>query len=257
MKNFQKIDWNSYNKPPYWQQWLCREDTLKLATFGDRGLAEVDDKILELKDQWDLDNTRGYFLDRIGKFLNEDRNGNPDDIYRVMLKLRKILNTSDGSIPSIIKAIKFLYSSEVVHIVPNYPAGLIIEHDGEGTPGLNFNKIIAEIVAAGVSYSTTELFDFIENMAASDSLQIIIHKDDMELLGDSIKYNGAIKYDGVTLNEKAFFWGRYNGVFRYNGDLAYNGSGKTGLRYLPKPPFKYSSGIIDQADIDIETQGGP
>ena len=154
MKDFQKIDWKQYNRPPYYQQWLCRDDTLKLAAFGDAGLAEVDDQVLKLKDQWDLDNVKGHFLDRIGKLLNESRNGNADDRYRILLKLRRILNTNDGSIPAIIKAIKFIYSSEVVHIVPDFPAGLIVEHDGEGTPGLNFNKILAGIIPAGVSFST-------------------------------------------------------------------------------------------------------
>ena len=130
MKGFQKIDWKIYNRPPFYQQWLCRDDTLKLVTFGDKGLAAVDNQTLALKDQWDLDNVKDHFLDRIGKLLSESRNGNTDEYYRILLKLRKLMNTNNGSIPDIIKAIKFMYSSEIVNIVPDYPAGLIINHDG-------------------------------------------------------------------------------------------------------------------------------
>jgi hypothetical protein len=61
MKDFQKIDWKLYNRPPFYQQWLCKEDTLKLASFGDGGLSEVDDQALALKAQWDLENAKGPF----------------------------------------------------------------------------------------------------------------------------------------------------------------------------------------------------
>ncbi|MDR1072598.1 MAG: DUF2612 domain-containing protein [Treponema sp.] len=118
-----------------------------------------------------MENAKGHFLDRIGKLLNERRNGGADERYRTSLKLRTLLNANDGSIPSIIKAIKFFYSSEIVHIAPDYPAGLIIEHDGEGTPGLSFNRLLAEIIPAGVSFSTKELFHFIDAAAARDELE--------------------------------------------------------------------------------------
>jgi hypothetical protein len=167
MKDFQKTDWNIYNRLPFYQQWLCREDTLNLVSFGDKGLVDVADQILALKDQWVLDNAKGRFLDRVGKLLSEKRNGSADDNYRIMIKLRSLLNTK----PSIIKAIKIIYSSEVVHIVPDYPTGLIINHDREGTPGLNFNKLLAEIVSAEVSYVTKELFAFIDAAAAEDELE--------------------------------------------------------------------------------------
>jgi hypothetical protein len=211
MKDFQKIDWKLYNKPPFYQQWLCRDDTLKLATFGDKGLSDLDDQILALKDQWDLENVKGHFLDRIGKLLNEKRNGNTDDYYRIMLKLRRLLNTNDGSIPSIIKAIKFIYSSEVVHIVPDYPAGLIIEHEGEGTLGLNFNKLLAEIIAAGVSFSTKELFYFLDTAKVSESHKIKPVRRDIDVYPGGLRYDGRWKYD-------------HGDFLRLDGSRTYDGS---------------------------------
>jgi hypothetical protein len=246
MKDFKEIDWKIYNRPPFYQQWLCRGDTLKLTTFGDRRLAGVDDQIIALKDQWDLESVRGRFLDRIGKLLNENRNGNIDEYYRILLKLRRLLNTNNGSIPSIIKAIKFIYSSEVVHVVPDYPAGIIIEHDGEGTPGLNFNRLLTEIVPAGVSFSTKELFYFTDNVDITDLVRIIVKRKDAEYFGHPIKFNGMIKFDGHTVNDRVSARGKFNGIFKFNGDLKFNGFGKLLIPYRPAPPFKFSSGIVDK-----------
>jgi hypothetical protein len=252
MKDFQKIDWKQYNRPPFYQQWLCRDDTLKLATFGDRGLAEVDDQILALKDQWDLEHVKGHALDRIGKLLREQRNGATDNHYRILLKLRRLLNTSDGSIPSIITAIKFFYSSEIVHIVPDYPAGIIIEHDGEGTPGINFNRILAEAVSAGVSYSTKELFEFTETVALADTFLLKLIRNDSEYFGNPIKFNGAIKFDGKTANKKITVKGKFNGRFKFNGDLSFRGIAKVPAPYQPKPPFKFSSRVLDDLSVTVQ-----
>lgn len=251
MKDFEKIDWKTYNKPPFYQQWLCKDDTLKLATFGDKGLSEVDETILSLKDQWDLDNVEGSFLDRIGKVLSEKRNGNGDDNYRIILNLRKLLNTNAATIPDIIKAIKYLYSSEVVHIVPDYPAGLIIEHDGEGTPGLNFNRILAEVVAAGVSFSTKELFLFTEEFDVTDTLKIIIRRQTSDSFQNGLKYDGRGKYDGRTINDYRIVRLQYNGHHKYNGVIKYSGTKNGEIDTHIIIPFKYSNGIRDVLAVNI------
>jgi hypothetical protein len=251
MKDFQKIDWKQFNRPPYYQQWLCRDDTLKLATFGDRGLVEIDDQIFALKDQWDLDNVKGSFLDRIGKLLSEARNGNTDEYYRILLKLRRLLNTNNGSIPSIIKAIKFIYSSEVVHIVPNYPAGLIIEHDGEGTSGLNFNKLLAEIIPAGVSFSTKELFSFLESLRFVDEEEfnklLIWHHTD--IFTDTVYRNGRVLRDGHTVRDWQFEALYRNGAVFRNGSVVRNGIQMAPAVGRIVPPIFRHSGIQDMLEI--------
>jgi len=243
MKDFEKIDWKNYNKPPFYQQWLCKDETLKLTTFGDKGLCEVDKNILSLKDQWDLDNVEGSFLDRIGKVLTEQRNGNTDEHYRVVLNLRKLLNTNDATVPDIIKAIKYLYSSEVVHIVPDYPAGLIIEHDGEGTPGLNFNRILAEVVAAGVSFSTKELFDFTDEFIVTDKLTLSVRRITRDTFQNGLKYNGRGKYDGHTLNDLKFVVLKHDGTYKYNGFIQYSRTREETPDTFVAIPFKHSNGI--------------
>jgi hypothetical protein len=251
MKDFKLIDWKGYNRPPYLQQWMSIDDTKKLVSFGDKNLEDVNQQVLGLKDEWDLPTARGWFLDRIGKLMNEKRSGNTDEYYRNILKLRTMLNTNDGTVNSIIKTIKFLYQSEVVHIVPNYPAGLIIEHDGEGTPDLNFNKLLTEIIAAGVSYFTKELFEFTERVTLADIFWLEIIRKDIDRFGSPIKFNGAVKFDGKTANGKITVKGKFNGRFKFNGDLSFRGISVVPAPYQPKPPFKFSSRILDDLGVTV------
>jgi hypothetical protein len=245
MKDFAPVDWKEYNQPPFFPQWLSQDETLALALYDDPLLKDIDDQIMCIKDQYDLDTVKGILLDRIGKILGEPRHGNPDEMYRVLLRLRILLNTTNGTVNDVIKVIKFIYSSEEVHITPNYPAGISILHDGEGTQGLDFNRIISQVVGAGIAYDTKELFDFTENEDMDEAHRVKVKRKDLEYFGNPIKYNGAIKYDGHTLNPMIRAKGTYNGAFTHNGDLRYNGTGRLARPYDIKPPFKYNSGIVD------------
>jgi hypothetical protein len=183
--------------------------------------------------------------------LNEARNGNTDDYYRILLKLRRLLNTNNGSVPSIIKAIKFIYSSEVVHIVPDYPAGLIIEHDGEGTPNLNFNKLLTEIIPAGVSFSTKEIFIFSDDFIVTDVLEIITRRKMSDNFRNGLKYNGRGKYDGHTLNPTEIVRPKYNSNYKYDGTMQYKGKQVFPAESYVIVPFKYRSGIRDVLAANI------
>jgi hypothetical protein len=52
-------------------------------------------------------------------------------------------------------------------------------------------------VAAGVAFDTKELFDFIDEFNVTDTLRLIIRRDDAEYFGSPIKFNGAKKFDGT------------------------------------------------------------
>jgi len=249
--DFSRIDFNTYNKPPFYPQYLCREDTKKLVSYDDPQLAELDRVIDKMSDQYDLDRAREIFLDRLGKLKDEPRNANNDELYRLMIRLRILLDTTNGSVNDIIKVVKFLYSSEVVHIEQNYPAALTILHDGEG-PQIDFNSIISQVIVAGVGFDTKELFFFSDEFEVIDELLLTVHRKDMENFGSPLKFNGAAKFDGKTLNNKVTVHGRFNGAFKFNGSIQFDGRKKVDSVYQPKPPFKFSSGILDYLDITMQ-----
>jgi hypothetical protein len=238
--NFDPIDFSRYNKPPFLPQWLSRGETKKIANYGDKQYVEIDGVFREMSKQYDLDNIKGALLDRLGSLVDEQRDGKTDEIYRLMIRLRTLLNTTTGSIPELIKVIKFLYGSEVVHIVSDFPAGLIILHDGEG-PDVNFNQIIRQVVGAGIDYSTKELFYFTEELPSSEKVSKM--KSALSMM-DSMAYifhngvyrrNGTIKrrYNGVkdilaitiecALQDQLFGRAMHNGLFRRNGLITHNG----------------------------------
>jgi hypothetical protein len=250
---FIPVDWTVYNEPPFFPQWLSRGETKILAEYDDGLLAELDTLCNKFSDQYDPEKAKAVLLDRIGKIVGEQRDGNNDSVYLILILLRILLNTTNGGVNDIIKTIKFLYSSEVVHIVPDYPAGLIIEHDGEGTPGLNFNKILAEIVPAGVNFSTKELFNFFEEILPSDDLpDLRVVRNDTDRFGIQVKYDGSIKYDGHTINDTVWIYSNYDGLHKYDGTSKYNGVRKTACEYPVRTAFKYSSRTADVQTLAVQ-----
>jgi hypothetical protein len=245
MKDFEDINWKQYNKPPFYQQWLCEGDTIKLATFGDQNLTDIVLQVLKLKDQWNLENTRGVLLDRIGKLLRETRNGNDDGLYRKYLYLRAMLNTADGSPNNIIKIMKFIYETEVIHITPDYPAGLVIEHRGELTPGLDFNAVIKQVIPAGVSYYTKEIFDFAEGMLSADNQFTQVHRDSSERFEGRVYRNRRVLRNGYTILPTELKKAFHNGVNYHNALARHNGQYETEADSYITPPVRRESGYFD------------
>jgi hypothetical protein len=248
---FEPVDFNEYNKPPYLPQYLAHGDTKKLVSFDDEQFRELDRLIDKMSDQYDIEKAKGILLDRIGKILDMPRNTENDELYRLFLRLKVILNTTAGSINDIIKVIKFIFSSEVVHITQNYPAGLTILHDGEG-PSINFNAIISQVVAAGVSYDTKELFYFTETIEVKEKSKIITKCVVMEEVFGQIKHNGRIARDGRTIRNTEIVYFQRNGTRKRDGTVQHKKVYRvfsTGNNIFP--PFKHSSGVQDRLSLGM------
>jgi len=195
---FDPIDWKYYNRPPYLPQWLSTGETKKFTSYDDGHLIEIEGQIYNLSEQYDTEKAKSVLLDRIGRVLSEPRNGNDDSLYRLFIELRKLLNTTNGTVNDIIKVIKFLYSSEVVNITPNYPAALTILHDGEG-PDIDFNRIIAQVIGAGIGYDTKEIFNFTDEVDPSEIDRKIVHRITSDSASQVILRNGRVFRDGKTV----------------------------------------------------------
>ena len=244
------IDWDKYNEPPYLPQWLCEGETLELARFDDPLRKNIERQVHLMVEQYDLDNIEGEQLDRIGNLLSEPRLGNDDDLYRIHLKLRILLNTTNGSINDIIKVVKFFFSSEIVHIVPNYPAGLSILRDGEGPP-IDFNRIIAAVVPAGVSYDTRELYDFIENLVITETHEMEVSRVDSDSVTQTILRNGRVLRDGATVFDTQLEPLYRDGTAARDGSIIRNGSRRVTAIGTIYPPFYRQSGPHDEFELSL------
>ena len=242
--NFEPINWKVYNKPPYLPQWLSIGETKKFVSFDDDKLIEIEGQIYNLSNQWDIDAAKAVLLDRIGKIVGEARDGNDDDLFRLLIKLRILLNTTNGTVNDIIKVIKFIYSSNVIEITPKYPAAVLILHDGE-QEYIDYNRILTQVIGAGIGYETRQLFGFVDIVKTHELFKIT---DAYLKLVDSfsdtgIKFDGSHKHDGsitagreikdklvIVVRPKGFvdvFRGRlkHNGAVNADGSHNFDGEG--------------------------------
>jgi phage tail P2-like protein len=98
----------------------------------------------------------------------------------------------------------------------------------------------------------TSLINFDDEFDITDEAsKISVRRGDYDTFGHPIKYNGAIKYDGHTVNDMVWAKNKYNGTFKYNGAIKYNGIRKVKNPLRHDPPFKYSysSSISDTMSV--------
>jgi hypothetical protein len=216
IKDFDPIDWEKYNKPPYLQSWMGKGDTLSLVKFGDKNLSDVNEQILKLKDAWDIDKLAGLELDRMGKLVERWRRGYADPQYRTLLKIKIMLNTADGTYNDIIKIVKMFYDADLVEIVPQYPARIVIRHSGEGDALIDFNSVLKEVVGAGIGYGTVEVITANEELPALEHSDVIVKPLSFELV--SAQEELAMRLDGFN------FFDRFSPPLLYDGTWLYDGS---------------------------------
>nr|AGS53505.1 hypothetical protein [uncultured bacterium contig00055] len=240
--DFDPIDWNIYNKPPYLFQWLSRGETKKFVSFQDKMLTRIEDQARKLSSQYDIDEAKAALLDRIGRIVSEPREGNDDELFRLLIKLRTLLNTADGTVNDIIKVIEYIYPGEDFEIVPNYPAAISILHDAH-REYIDFNRIIIQVIGAGIGYETQERFKFCENFLIKENL--LFGRGTVRGFVDRFehtkKYNGEIYHDGLwkpnrigitdalsfrtrfDFEDRFLTYLRHNGVVKADGSHKYNG----------------------------------
>lgn len=200
VNNQNYIDFDEYNKPPFFPGWASGGELLELAKTPDKQLGELCVAIDTTSDLFDdellLDNDA--LLDRRGRLLGIERQGSDNETYLKQQKLRMLLNLNRSTIPDIIKILKTYYSAEVIHIVPRYPAGITILHDGLSPIGVDFNSFIVETIGAGIAFETRELYVYNEKLNVSDNrLFLKIYDYDEIHYNGRFMYNGAVQYGNI------------------------------------------------------------
>jgi hypothetical protein len=98
----------------------------------------------------------------------------------------------------------------------------------------------------------TPLMDFIDNLVFSDSMSDFrVIWNDTEWFGKALKYNGAIKYDGKTINDTIWLRSKYDGSIKYNGTFKYNEVREVLRDHPIRSTFKYSSRTTDNLDMRL------
>lgn len=234
---FEIIDYEEYNKPPFLPGWMNKEQTLQLAKTPDKQLEDLCIVAKHLSEQYApeffINNTE--LLNKRGRLLGIERQGSDNETYYKHQELRILLNLNKSTIPDIIKILKTFYSAEVIHIKPNYPAGITILHDGLSPVGVDFNSFIAETIGAGISFETRELYVYKELLS--------IQPDKITLKFwnlDEIHYCGQIPYNGI-----ATYGGQHWEDMLYDGNSRYNARDESdGLRRIRTDFFKLRDNYV-------------
>lgn len=124
-------------------------------------IQEVELVLDDLRNFRDLDNAEGQQLDGLGEILNEFREGATDTDYRKTLKLKVIINASNGEPEGVIQFVKEITNSTKVIYQEAFPAGVCIIADGDQTLAQfpTIKQQLIQVLPAGV---LVKCFNFLD-----------------------------------------------------------------------------------------------
>jgi phage tail P2-like protein len=97
----------------------------------------------------------------------------------------------------------------------------------------------------------TYLADLIDRVITKDTVNLTICPELEDRFNPLLEYNGAICYDGETINDTIFVESEYDGESGYDGQLEYDGAREVPRNGVITTDFTYSSKTFDATDITI------
>ena len=131
-----------------------------LDALGGQQIQDLEDAIFGLKDRLNIDVSEGVQLDDIGTIVGQAREGQADEVYKLLIKARIGKNVSESEIERVISVWKIITQSNVVHLVENYPAEVALYSDIPLDPSLITLALalVQDVVGAGIKVTPTVVF---------------------------------------------------------------------------------------------------
>lgn len=113
----------------------------------------IEDALVELLTRTDIDVISGNNLDRLGALVGQGREGFSDAKYRLFIKGKIGVNTSESDIEKVNTVFKLLTNATQVAIVEIFPASVSLFSDVAIPAGdvALITSLMEDVVAAGVS----------------------------------------------------------------------------------------------------------
>lgn len=113
---------------------------------------ELEDVAWELKSEDFIDTATGHRLDLIGLIVGEGRSDRDDAAYRNALRIRSLVNRSNGRLTEIVTVLALLLPGEDIFVGEVYPAALKVDIEDLGTvSGELVGQILRQMKAGGVA----------------------------------------------------------------------------------------------------------
>ena len=153
---FKKIDHIKEMKDKLLFQFKDSFNINVLSTATGKQLNDIEDALCELKDKRGLNEAINYNLDIIGIYKNVLRYGRSDTLYRQAIKNKIVLDNSDGSCESALRAAKIILGASALQYFETYPARCEITAAGADCNKYQYHSIknaISLAVALRVKFS--------------------------------------------------------------------------------------------------------
>ncbi len=202
--SFEGIDWEQYNKPPFLPGFLSDGQTQEFARIVDEQFPGLEETIHSLLNQYDADSEDSSLLKRQGSLLDIDDLGSTTMLLKKQVELKKLLNTNNGTVDEMLRALKSYYTSETIRLRPKYPAGVAIYYNGAPPEGIDFNRFMVQVIGAGILFETIPYIVYKEKAKIKET----ITKQKIYLL-DEMHYDDLFGYTGIV---------QYGAMFTKKGD---------------------------------------
>lgn len=146
-------------------------------------MQHVEDVMWAVYTQRWIDTAVGVQLDTLGAIVGEGRKGRGDDLYRLWIRVRVIINRSNGKVKDILRIVRLLIGpAPGVTYVPQYPAAFTIQISG--IPGIGdtvqaVHDILTEVHAGGVrmniEYTDDDATAFKFHSDATEGVTDLVH----------------------------------------------------------------------------------
>ena len=93
---------------------------------------EIETVLEDLSNLLSIADSTGSQLDLIGALINLPRGARDDTSYKTLLNIKAKALNSFGQPEILIEAVKVLYNATDVQYSNDFPAGVLLEHDGAG-----------------------------------------------------------------------------------------------------------------------------
>jgi hypothetical protein len=123
-------------------------------------LQELEDAVIAFVNAKWLDDAVGEQLDKLGLIVGCLRRGYDDDLYRILIKVQILINSSEGQAPDLINIFKDLTQGTLVRYINEGHASASLMSNGTNPFSDNdlFYELMERVAAGGVRLNTLGLY---------------------------------------------------------------------------------------------------
>lgn len=115
-------------------QFIEKPNLLSLLSGWMKGVQTTEESLFDLLNERSIDTAIGTQLDNVGKIVGAIRGGRSDSSFREFIKLKILINTSEGTPNDLLEILSLITGGSIVKYFPHYPVGGNLYTNGSTIP---------------------------------------------------------------------------------------------------------------------------